>query len=357
MGNGRPAPARVKPEGLAAILVSVTLALCIITAIIVSLRVWFRFWLRKTRIEPNGWGWDDWLIGFGLLAFIAACCFTITGAYYGLGTRDSKLNSSQRIAALELVFFFQLAEAAFTILVKSSIAVFLIRLTNQKRYHYPLWFVIIATVAGCVVPGVVVITLCRPLAAQWDPSLGTCGDYTIITKLSYAVSVITIVTDWTCAIIPCILIRRLNIPQKHKLPLMATLSLGILASLASIGRMPYLKSYDDKVDRLYGEANIVLWCIIEGALAFIAGSLPPLRKAPEFLIAKVKSQISTQRSQAHVELEDQPGNSRPPQPHAECPYDNDSQHSLLPEPQKNGGVVSQSQNVEPYDIMRRPNII
>ncbi|KAI1084356.1 hypothetical protein F5B20DRAFT_524596 [Whalleya microplaca] len=357
MGNGKPVAVIVQPEGLATILVGITLALCVITTIIVSLRVWFRYWLRRTRIEPNGWGWDDWLIGFGMLAFIAACCFTVVAAYYGLGMPDSKVNSAQRVVALQLVFFFQLSEAAFTILVKSSIAVFLIRLTTQKRYHYPLWFVIIATVAGCVVPGVVVITLCRPLAAQWDPSLGTCGDYGIITQLSYAVSVITVVTDWTCAIIPCILIRKLNIPPNHKLPLMATLSLGILASVASIGRMPYLKYYDATVDRLYGEANIVLWCIIEGALAFIAGSLPPLRKAPELLITKIKSQTSTQRSQSHVELEDRPRNPRPPQQDAECPYDNDSQHSLLPEIQKSSlkpqvSVVSQTDHsVESYNAL------
>ncbi|KAI1768936.1 hypothetical protein GGR53DRAFT_316573 [Hypoxylon sp. FL1150] len=331
----------VEPEGLAQILIGFTWALGIITVIIVGSRVWFRYWLRVTRVEPNGWGWDDWLAGFGLVAFVAACCFTIVGAYYGLGTHDSKLNASQKALALEFVFFFQLSEAAFTILVKASIAVFLIRLTTQRRYHYPLWSVIIATITGCVVPGVVVITLCKPLAAQWDPSLGTCGDYSIITKLSYAVSVITVVTDWTCAIIPIILIRRLNIPSHQKLPLMITLSLGVFASLASIGRMPYLKYYDAKEDRLYGEANITLWCIIEGALAFIAGSLPPLRKAPDIWIKKLRTTInSSQQSRSHIQLEDPPGEPIQHLPVANRPEDNDSQHSLLGEVGKSSSGIA-----------------
>lgn len=330
----------VQLEGLAQILVGFTWALGLITVVIVGSRVWFRHWLRVTRIEPNGWGWDDWLAGFGLLAFVAACCFTIVGAYYGLGSPDSKLDPSQKALALELVFFFQLAEAAFTILVKASIAVFLIRLTTQKRYHYPLWFVIIATIAGCVVPGVVVVTLCKPLAAQWDPSLGTCGDYSIITKLSYAVSVITVVTDWTCAIIPIILIRRLNVPPHQKLPLMITLSLGVFASLASIGRMPYLKYYDAEEDRLYGEANIVLWCIIEGALAFIAGSLPPLRKAPGIWIEKLRTTVHSQQSRSHIQLEDQPAETSRHQPVAKGPTDSDSQHSLLGEPGKSSPSIA-----------------
>ncbi|KAI1404487.1 hypothetical protein F4819DRAFT_447770 [Hypoxylon fuscum] len=328
------AVAVVEPEGLAQILIGFTWALGIITTIVVGARVWFRYWVRISGIEANAWGWDDWLAGLGLLAFIAACCFTIVAAYYGLGSPDSKLDASQKSLALEFVFFFQLSEAAFTILVKASIAVFLIRLTTQRRYHYPLWFVIISTIAGCVVPGVVVITLCKPLAAQWDPSLGSCGDYSIITKLSYAVSVITIVTDWTCAIIPIVLIRKLNIPSHHKLPLTITLSLGIFASLASIGRMPYLKAYDAQEDRLLGEANIVLWCIIEGALAFIAGSLPPLRKAPGLWIAKFRTPVNSQQSRSRIQLDDHPRHSKPPQLGSKGPDDSDSQHSLLGEPHK-----------------------
>lgn len=181
---------------------------------------------------------------------MACCGFSIFGAYYGLGTRDSQLNSAQMSLSGEFVFLFQLAEGTFTPLVKASIAVFLMRLAPQRRYQYPLWFVIIATTVGCVVPGVTVVLLCRPVTAMWDSTTGTCGDYSIITKLSYTVSVLTVITDWTCAIIPCIIIRRLNIPKNQKLPLMLTLSLGILASAASIGRMPYLKYYDTTTDRL-----------------------------------------------------------------------------------------------------------
>ncbi|KAI0601560.1 hypothetical protein F4775DRAFT_589337 [Biscogniauxia sp. FL1348] len=150
----------------------------------------------------------------------------------------------------------------------SSIAILLLRIAIQRSYRYPLWFVIIATIIGCVVPGVVAITLCRPLSAQWDPSAGTCGDYTVIINLSYAVSVITVVTDYICAITPGILIRSLNITRQQKVPLMITLSLGILASTTR------------------GSADIPLWCVVEGAFAFIAGSLAPVRKAPALLFRR-----------------------------------------------------------------------
>ncbi|KAI1641310.1 hypothetical protein F4809DRAFT_585837 [Biscogniauxia mediterranea] len=325
---------RVHPTGLAAITIGFTVALGTITTVIVSFRLWFRYWLRTTRIETKAWGVDDWLCGFGLLAFIAACAFTIAASYYGLGTHDSLLTPEQKSLSLEFIFFFQLCEAAFTILIKSSIAIFLLRIAIQRRYRYPLWFVIIATIVGCVVPGVVVITLCRPLSAQWDPSAGTCGDYSIIISLSYAVSVITVVTDWVCAIIPCILIRSLNITTDQKIPLMITLSLGILASAASIGRMPYLQYYDTaREDRIWGSANILLWCVVEGALAFIAGSLAPIRKAPALLIRGEKAK-SSHGTQSNIELENQSrSRSRNTKLSRQVieptAYDGDSQHSLL----------------------------
>ncbi|KAI5927364.1 hypothetical protein F4810DRAFT_363053 [Camillea tinctor] len=327
---------RVHPTGLAAITIGFTIALGIVTTVVVGFRLWFRYWLRTTRIERKAWGVDDWLCSFGLLSFIAACGFTIAAAYYGLGTHDSLLTPEQKSLSLMFIFFFQLCEAAFTILVKSSIAIFLLRIVTQKRYRYPLWFVIIATIIGCVVPGVVVITLCQPLSAQWDPSAGTCGDYTIIINLSYAVSVITVVTDWVCAILPCIMIKSLNILTHQKIPLMITLSLGILASAASIGRMPYLQYYDTaREDRIWGSANILLWCIVEGALAFIAGSLPPVRKAPALLFRGEKAKNS-HGTQSNMELEDQSQlrsrNTKLSRQDVEpTAYYGDSQHSLLDE--------------------------
>lgn len=184
------------------------------------------------------------------MGFVAACCTTVLGAFYGLGTEDARLNDAQIALAGEFVFIFQLAEAVFTIFVKASIGMFLLRLTPQRIYRFPIYIVIFATIVGCIVPGVAVIALYRPINALWDPKAGTCGDYSIITKLSYAVSVITVTTDWTCAIIPCIIVRGLNIPKGQKLLIMSILSLGVVASAASIGRIPYLHAYGSEVNRL-----------------------------------------------------------------------------------------------------------
>lgn len=38
-----------------------------------------------------------------------------------------------------------------------------------------------------------------------------------------------------------------------------------------------------------GEGSIVLWCIIKGSLAFFAGSLPPLRRAPRMMTERLRT--------------------------------------------------------------------
>lgn len=73
---------------------------------------------------------------------------------------------------------------------------------------------------------------------------GTClpGNGFII--VSYFGSVVQVVTDWVCAIVPFFVVKDLQMPKRKKISLLAVLMLGVLASIASLIRMPYYKYYD-----------------------------------------------------------------------------------------------------------------
>lgn len=58
------------PEGLALTLIIVTTVLGTFTLNLVSLSIWFRLWLLRSGVEPNAWGWDDVLLGIGLVCLI-----------------------------------------------------------------------------------------------------------------------------------------------------------------------------------------------------------------------------------------------------------------------------------------------
>jgi hypothetical protein len=136
------------------------------------------------------------------------------------------------------------------------------------------------------------VLLCKPWPATWNPTLGTCGNRSIITALSYAASVVTIITDWTCAVIPYFVLKDLQVPDRVRYSLIGVLGLGAFASIAAIVRMPYFRYYSHTTDVLYYSANITIWSNVESGVGIIAASVPPLRR----LFACLRSTIGSSRS-------------------------------------------------------------
>lgn len=95
-----------------------------------------------------------------------------------------------------------------------------------------------------------VVALCQPLAYYWDTSIkgGWCASAQIITGISYLISVMAIITDWTCSLVPCYVVWKLQMRSRLKVSVCAVLALGIIASAATVVRLPYLQYYNVPTD-------------------------------------------------------------------------------------------------------------
>lgn len=184
------------------------------------------------------------------LTFAPECVFVIIAAQYGLGTRDAELDELVTAQAALMLGNWQMFYAASTNLIKAAIAVTLLRLTDQPKYRWPITASLIATpiFTGAVV--IVLIVTCRPVGAQWDLDLGPCHLHNWLAILSYPFTALTIILDWGCAIIPWLLIRKLQLNQRIKRSLIIVLGLGGIASIGAIARLPYLKYYTIPEDQL-----------------------------------------------------------------------------------------------------------
>ncbi|KAL6352269.1 hypothetical protein LRP88_14475 [Fusarium phalaenopsidis] len=120
--------------------------------------------------------------------------------------------------------------------------------------------------------------MCRPVQANWDKSAGTCSPPIVITSLSYLVSAAAVATDWICAILPGFMLYKAQMKMATKVSISIILGLGVLASIATIVRLPYIKFYADPTDYPYNVGNIALWSVFESGTGIIAGSLPSLRR-------------------------------------------------------------------------------
>ncbi|KAI1505225.1 hypothetical protein F5X99DRAFT_368760 [Biscogniauxia marginata] len=264
-----------QPKGLAAATFGITLTLCVVSTITVGLRV-------MVRLGNKALGVDDYLMITGLAFFEACATFAMMDTFSGLGTKDVDIlavspDGKMMMYGYKWFFFFQVTYVWTLPFIKASICVALLRITDAKHYVYPLWGIIIISVGTAFAGFVGALLNCRPIAAGWDASLGSCDSSGRIQTLSEVISAAAIVTDWACAIVPAFLIYGLNMKRKQKLTLCGILALGVVASISTIVRFPWLQAYGDPVNQLYNFGQIVLWTQVECGLGIIAGSLPSLR--------------------------------------------------------------------------------
>lgn len=161
-----------------------------------------------------------------------------------------ELNELVTARAALMMGNWQMFYAASTNLIKAAIAVTLLRLTDQPKYRWPITASLVATpiFTGAVV--IVLIITCQPVGAQWDLDLGPCPLHNWLAILSYPFTALTFILDWGCAIIPWLLIRKLQLNQRIKRSLIIVLGLGGIASIGAIARLPYLKYYTIPEDQL-----------------------------------------------------------------------------------------------------------
>ncbi|KAE9962066.1 hypothetical protein BLS_000887 [Venturia inaequalis] len=208
---------------------------------------------------------------------IAQNGFIIYGCYTGIGSPDIKINTAQMIQCGLVIVFWQMTYVTSTALIKCSILWTLIRLTTQNKYRYPLYtlFVISATVG--TVSFFVALLRCKPVNAAWTGK-GKCLPQTVIIGFSYGISALNIVIDFSVAIIPMFLLRKVQMKRRLKVVTGFILSLGILASIATIIRMPYCNAYSLTTNQMWRMGSLLLWTNFECGFGIIAGSLPMLRK-------------------------------------------------------------------------------
>ncbi|KAM0541757.1 hypothetical protein ACHAPJ_013114 [Fusarium lateritium] len=280
----------VQPKGLALALFVTTVVLSALCTIVVLLRTYIR---AKHRCL----GTDDHLMSAGWVAYMVHNIIVIIGCHRGVGTVRRKLDTVQVQEGMKYVFLWQIFYATTLVFVKSSICVTVLRIATGKPYIWTLRALIILSVLMSTVGLIVIMVQCRPVHAFWDPSKGICMDKILPTVLTYAASVSNVITDFAVAIIPMCLVRKLQMRAKLKLYAQLIMGLGILASIASIVRVPYSSAYLKPEHFIYQVANIILWTVVECGVGIVAGSLPSLRA---FFKSLAKDKSTNDYSASHA---------------------------------------------------------
>ncbi|KAI1075871.1 hypothetical protein F5B20DRAFT_368620 [Whalleya microplaca] len=268
---------------------------CAIMLILTWLSVFLRSYVRA--FLTKGFQSDDWCMLAAQANFTISCSLILRGVYYGLGRHNKSLDQYDEIQGLK---YQALATATYVSnmwLIKSSIGIFLLRLSNRKRYTYTLYASIAIVTVWSLALFFWNIFQCNPVEAQWDYTIlktdttSHCVSADEIVNAAYALSVMTIISDWLYALLPIPMIWNVKMTTQAKLTVIVILGLGIFASIATLVRLKFLSDLSDMTDILFAGTDAMVWTLIEPGVAIIASSLVTIR--PLLRILKVRGFNST----------------------------------------------------------------
>ncbi|KAG4030727.1 hypothetical protein MFRU_011g01830 [Monilinia fructicola] len=244
-----------------------------ITWLSVGLRCYVRIFVSRT------FGSDDYWMVLALFLFTAASGIGYTGIHYGIGVHAKNLNYNQLINGAKYEVVLELIYIFCTVVIKTSVGLLLLRITSVKPfYKYLIWYSIAILWVWALLTFIVVCLQCRPLEAVWNPLVqGKCLEPSLITAFAYAISAETIFFDWFFSLLPIPMLWNIKMTTQLKISVMAILSVGIVASSATIVRLKYLVAFENLTDPLYSISPVFLWSSIELSLGITAASIATLR--------------------------------------------------------------------------------
>ncbi|KAF1937748.1 hypothetical protein EJ02DRAFT_475982 [Clathrospora elynae] len=278
----------IKPTGPGLTLLLTSITLLTISWIVVIIRI-----IIRTKIK--GLGLDDYLMCIALILYTPAILAAVVGVVNGLGTHSNSLNEHYEQQGRKCLMFAQLFYVMSVVPVKCSISVAMIRITTVRLYKIILYNVMVLSIITCIITDITILAWCRPVAATWNPALGTCVNPIILINITYFQSASSVITDWTCAILPVFILWNVKLRYRIKLPVAIVLALGAFASAATLVRLKYILAYGGTKDYLYNVSQIALWAMIESGVGIIGGSLatfrPLLRYMSKFRDSKSQSSV------------------------------------------------------------------
>lgn len=123
------------------------------------------------------------------------------------------------------------------IFIKTSVCSAFLRLTISRAIRIYIWIIICLSVTTSVAAVLVILFQCRPLRATWDPSAGHCASSHVIVNISLYISASSIVTDFSCILIPAIILKSLQMKRRLKVTISLIMGLGFVSVRIRVRRL------------------------------------------------------------------------------------------------------------------------
>jgi len=273
---------------------------------------------------------DDYLIFAAMGAYAAYAAVAIDGVVNGATGQDVSQQYTPNQAAKSLLGWY-LCEAMYapiTLAIRASVCIVLLRITTKKAYRIIIWINVGVIAVVSIVFAFVMAFQCSPPSYFWKQVFGaegSCIDKRIVMISVYVHSVFSAVSDWCLGLLPIAILWGVQINMRTKVIVAFLLSLGMVAGVVLIVRMPYVTKLQPSLEFLYVSIDVAIWSVMEPALGIIAACVAtyrPLFKTWGFGWGSTRRSAATtshgygrsQRRTGHWELHSQTDLNRQPVP-------------------------------------------
>ena len=225
--------------------------------------------------------------------------------HYGFGRRQAYLSDHQ-LNEFRKYTYGEWIQTFFTLMwTKVSICLFLIRLPQSKRLKRPLQWAVAFLLLSNVVLSVMWIMQCQPIHAAWDDD-GKCLSKNAKEGIVLTQAIISVVSDFTLAAFPILLLWRVQIDLKTKIGLWSIMCLGFFTGACCLVRT-VLNGEALPADQSYGGIVNWVWRLFEVTIGIILACVPTLRPLYHVIVNKATGKSRTTDTNIRMPLEEQLG--------------------------------------------------
>ncbi|KAM0330486.1 hypothetical protein ACHAQA_003430 [Verticillium albo-atrum] len=254
----------------------VQLAFLIVAGISVIIRVYVKTFLVKHN------SLDDYLIYGAFAGYTAYAVIAMDGAINGATGKHFVLRYTMDQAARSLRGWYlcMVLYAPITLTIRASVCVLLLRLATSKVHRWIIWinFAVISLISAAFF--FILVFQCSPPSHFWTQvygSDGRCYNKLIVTYSTTVHSCISCLSDWCLGLLPIALLWDVKINGRTKATIAVLLSLGMIAGVALLVRIPYVTRLPPGLEFLYKSIDVAIWSVMEPALGIIAACVATFR--------------------------------------------------------------------------------
>ncbi|KAF4470603.1 integral membrane [Fusarium albosuccineum] len=177
---------------------------------------------------------------------------TIVG---GIGKFTDNLTMREASVGMQSWYFGELIYGVLSILIRISVGLYLLRICRSTMHKKILY--VSLTIVGLTSTVYFFATLfqCSPPKYYWEQFLsieesGSC-ESSLVTTTAIVLSVVAGTSDWVIAMMPAVVLWNIRISQQSKIIIVGLMSLGVLAGIAIIVRIPFIKGLEITKEFLY----------------------------------------------------------------------------------------------------------